>query len=262
MVLPYAVEAAQLPLWEIGAGAGAVSIPDYRGSDERHTYILPIPYVIYRGESLIIDRQRVRGMLFKGETINVDVSLNASVPVNSDDSEARRGMPDLDPTAEIGPSLEVLLYQNKLDNLKATLQLPVRQVIATDFSRLQSAGWVFNPKINLSQGNPSGWNYGFSFGPLFATRRNHAYFYNVETQYASVDRPVYEARGGYSGSEATVSISRRFDKLWLGAFIRAAYLGGAKFADSPLVKIDSHITAGFGLAWIFAQSSKKVEADE
>ena len=246
----------------MGAGAGVLSIPDYRGSDERRTYVLPIPYLIYRGESLIIDRQRVRGMLFKGERVNLDVSMNASVPVNSDDSEARQGMPDLDPTVEIGPSLEVLLYQNKRDNLKATLQMPLRYVIASDFSSVHSAGWGFSPKINLNLANPSGWNYGFSFGPLFATRQNHAYFYNVAPQYATVGRPAFEASGGYSGSEATVSISRRFEQLWVGGFVRAGYLGGAKFADSPLVKSESHITAGFGLAWVFAKSSRKVEADE
>ncbi len=32
--------------WEIGVGVGAVSGPDYRGSDEYRKFISPIPYVV------------------------------------------------------------------------------------------------------------------------------------------------------------------------------------------------------------------------
>ena len=258
----YNSHAASLPLWEVGAGAGIVSIPDYRGSDQRNTYVLPLPYLIYRGETFIVDRQRVRGMLFKSDSINMDISLNASVPVDSDDNPARSGMPDLDPTVEIGPSLEMLLHANPANNVKVSFHLPVRKVLATDFSHINSAGWVVNPKINLERRNFSGWNLGLSAGPLFATRQNHAYFYDVSAAHATPERPAYSASGGYSGMQATLTASRRFDKLWVGAFLRADYLGGARFVDSPLVTTRSHVMAGIGVAWVFAQSRKLVEAEE
>ena len=35
--------AEQKPLWEAGAGFGVVNFPDYRGSDERSSFALPIP---------------------------------------------------------------------------------------------------------------------------------------------------------------------------------------------------------------------------
>jgi hypothetical protein len=40
--------AEQLPLWEAGVGAAALSFPDYRGSNERQFWLLPFPYIIYR----------------------------------------------------------------------------------------------------------------------------------------------------------------------------------------------------------------------
>jgi outer membrane protein len=40
------------PLWELGLGVAALRLPDYRGSDQSSTYLLPLPYVVYRGEWL------------------------------------------------------------------------------------------------------------------------------------------------------------------------------------------------------------------
>src|SRR5688500_17303926 len=77
----YSAAAEELPLWEVGAGAALLNFPDYRGSDERRTYLLPVPYVIYRGETLKVDRQRVRGLLFSGPAAELDVSVSGSVPV-------------------------------------------------------------------------------------------------------------------------------------------------------------------------------------
>ena len=37
------------PLWELGLGVAALRLPDYRGSDQSSTYLLPLPYVVYRG---------------------------------------------------------------------------------------------------------------------------------------------------------------------------------------------------------------------
>ena len=54
------VHAEQLPLWEAGLGVAGISFPDYRGADERQYYLLPMPYLVYRGEFLKADRQRVR----------------------------------------------------------------------------------------------------------------------------------------------------------------------------------------------------------
>src|SRR5690349_18042596 len=73
------LSAADAPLWEAGAGVAAVNFPDYRGSDQRSSYVLPIPYFIYRGEVLRVDRESVRGRLFESENVELNLSLNGSI---------------------------------------------------------------------------------------------------------------------------------------------------------------------------------------
>jgi len=64
-------QAEQLPLWEAGLGATVISFPHYRGSDERRSWVLPFPYVVYRGEFLKADERRVRGLFFKTERAKI-----------------------------------------------------------------------------------------------------------------------------------------------------------------------------------------------
>ena len=71
------------PEWEIGAGATVFTLPDYRGSDESRAYLLPFPYVVYRGDRLRVDRQGARGMLFESDRVELDLSVSATPPVDS-----------------------------------------------------------------------------------------------------------------------------------------------------------------------------------
>ena len=103
--------AAEKPLWELGAGISALSLPDYRGSDQASVYAIPFPYLIYRGEFLKADRHGIRGTFFGTDRTELNLSLGASLPVNSDDNRARQGMPDLQPTVELGPSLDLKLWR-------------------------------------------------------------------------------------------------------------------------------------------------------
>jgi len=111
-LLAPAARADEKPLWEFGLGAGAIAFPDYRGSDEARVYPVPVPYFVYRGPFLKADRDGLRGKLFNREYVELDLSVSATIPVSSEDNAARRGMPDLKPTLELGPSLEVHLWRS------------------------------------------------------------------------------------------------------------------------------------------------------
>ena len=132
-IAPGPVLGKQLPLWEAGLGGTALLLPDYRGSDEYRWYFLPIPYLVYRGDILKIDREKISGLLFKTNRLQLDMSFNGSTPVDSAKNKARQGMPDLDPTFEMGPSLQVMLAENKTLEYKITLTFPIRAVFSTDF---------------------------------------------------------------------------------------------------------------------------------
>jgi MipA family protein len=260
---PAAALPAELPLWEAGAGAVVLDFPDYRGSDERHTLVLPIPYLIYRGDFFKADRDSIRGQLYKTERLDLHLSVNGSIPVDSDDNAARRGMSDLDPTLEIGPNLTVMLLRS--DTMHLNLRLPVRAVIATDLSHARDEGWVFTPQINVDfydRFPGPGWNFGLAAGPLFGNRRYHNYFYGVSPQFATPQRPAYEAGGGYAGMQFIAALSKRYPSWWVGGFVRADTLSGAVFEESPLIRQQNSFSVGLAAAWVFSRSSKRVEADE
>lgn len=252
------------PEWELGAGVTGFTLPDYRGSDESRGYVLPFPYLIYRGEKLRLDRGGVRGVFFDTDRVQVDLSMTATPPVDSDKNRARQGMAHLDPTLEIGPRLKITLARDRLEDWALTLRLPVRAVIATDFSHWKAAGYTAYPHLALDT-RPvflgGRWNLGLQAGPLYGTGAYHEYFYQVDAEHATPERPAYEARGGYSGALAIASITRRFRKVWLGAFVRYDTLKGAAFESSPLVRRDYAVMAGVAIAWVFAESGRRVEVD-
>ncbi|MEO6361865.1 MAG: MipA/OmpV family protein [Caldimonas sp.] len=250
------------PLWEIGLGAAAVRFADYRGSDHSRVYALPLPFVAYRGRFLRADRDGARAILFAGRRVEVDVSLSASVPTRSKSNEARQGMPDLPGTFEIGPNLNVELWQSADRQFKLDLRLPLREAITLQTSP-KAIGITFSPNVNLDVRRFAGsWNLGMLAGPLFADRHYHEHFYGVAPEFATASRPAYRAPGGYAGWRATTAFSRRVGNAWLGGFVRYDDLHGAAFAGSPLVRRERSVTAGFGISWIFATSSQRVVMPE
>lgn len=256
--------AADRPLWELGIGMSALSFPDYRGSDESSLYAVPFPYFVYRGTFLKADRHGIRGTFFDSDRVELDLSVGASLPVNSDENRARQGMPDLQPTVEIGPSLDLNLWRTDDRRYKLDLRLPVRTAVTVK-GGTDDIGWVFSPRLNLDisdVGGMTGWNLGLLAGPMYGSERNHDYFYSVAPQYATADRPAFDAKGGYAGSQFLMSLSKRYPKYWLGAFARWDSLKGAVFVDSPLVKREDYFAAGVAIAWVLGESSTRVEAAE
>lgn len=245
------------PLWEAGLGLGVVTAPDYRGADQSRTYVLPIPYFVYYGERLSVDRRGVRGELFGTDRASFSVSASLGPPADSSKNDARAGMPDLDPTIEIGPSLDILLDRREGENPSLTLRLPVRAVIATDLSHAKQIGWTFLPHLSLdfrNVGPGGGWSLGVTAGPIFATKDFHDYYYTVRPEFATPTRPVFAARGGYSGAGVALTMSKRVGKYWVGGFLRYDDLHGAVFEDSPLVRSSHAFLAGIAFSRIFASS--------
>lgn len=260
--LPAAYAQAELkPKWEIGAGFAAIDFPIYRGANERRSYLLPLPYIVYRGETLQVERERVRGLIFRKDRLEMDVSVNGSVPAKSKDSIERQGMPDLNPTLEIGPSLNAHLYYSEDKKTNFDIRMPLRTVTATDLKHFQHVGWLFQPQLNLDVRDidHSGWNVGLVGGLIFSDRSYHQYFYNVAPQYATATRPAYTASGGYSGTQFIFAFNKRQDKHWMGGFVKWDDLNGATFVNSPLVKSKQYFTVGFGISWILDKSDKMVE---
>lgn len=233
---------------EVGLGVGALVTPDYRGSKTYRNYVAPVPYVIYRGKIIRSDREGVRSDLFRSDQLEFTLSLAASIQPDSDKNERRVDMPGLDSTLELGPALNINVTGDTLRE-KWMLTLPVRAVITLGQGSPEHIGWLAEPQLSYRFRRGS-WNWTFRIGPSFASNDYHEYYYGVESSHVRPDRPLYDARGGYSGFNTQVAVSRRTDKLWYGFFVRYYNLNGAHFMDSPLVEVDQGGSGGFAISWI------------
>jgi MipA family protein len=259
-----AADVREEPLWEAGLGIAGLHFPDYRGSEQTHNYALPAPYFVYRGDIIKADRHGLRGTLFNADWIDLNLSVGASLPVDSSENRARQGMDDLKPSIELGPSLDLTLWRSASRDTKLELRLPVR-VGMTISSDPKFIGGQFFPHLNVDIHAPAGltgWNLGMLAGPVFTDKRYNEYFYSVPPEQATASRPAYQAGGGYAGTQLIVALSKRFPKFWVGGFARYDTLNGARFEDSPLVTSKRYFAAGLGFSWIFGQSSQRVRVDQ
>ncbi len=264
LLAPPVCHAEPRPLWEIGAGFSVLSMPDYRGSDITSVHLLPVPYLVYRGEFLKADQGGLRGLLFESERLEVNISLNGTLPALDDDNPARQGMDELRPTAEVGPTADFHLWRSADRRMRLDLRLPVRTAITVERSPRQ-IGWLFSPNLILEMRDPPGlpgWNFSLQGGPYFNNREYNGYFYSVRPAEATATRPAYDAAGGYSGSQLMVTLTRRFPRYWVGGYLRYDVLSGAVYENSPLVETKDAVSAGIALSWVFGVSSRRVEVAE
>jgi hypothetical protein len=246
------------PLGSSASARRRCGLPDYRGSDQSHAYLLPLPYVVYRGRWLRADRDGARALLLESERVKVDLSLAASVPTRSRDNEARRGMPDLAPTLELGPNLNVELLRSPDSRLRLDLRLPLRAAVAVQRSP-EVVGLTFSPNLNLDIGNVAGgWALGPSGRPGIRRPQVPRLLLQRRPDPCDRQRAAYQAAGGYGGWRALAATSRRIGTTWVGAFVRYDNLRGAAFEASPLVRRDHQVTVGLGVSWVFASSAQQV----
>ncbi len=237
-----------LPKFELGISLTALNLPHYRGSAGSTNYLLPIPYLKYRGERFEIDNG-IEGFLPISEDLILSISGNASPPVNEDSPE-REGMEKLKGSFEIGPSLDYRL--SRADRSSLWLELPLRFGFTFE-SNPQAIGWIFHPRLAWDKPyrNKGDWKLRLAVGPMYASGQYHDYYYSVDPVDALPTRPAFQAEAGYSGLRADFTFSKRFDDYWFGGFVRYDDLNGSVIENSSLVSDTSVWTSGVAFTWVF-----------
>lgn len=252
VVFNVAIAKADDAKYELGAGMAGLTAPHYPGADQSFDLLVPMPYVTYRSERIQANREGVRALVFDNDRLDFSFSLAAGLPVDGEDNKARTGMPDLDLLLEAGPALRYKLFQNE-QGARLRLDIPVRAAFSVDSLSMNHQGWVTTPGLVFNQPYRH-WSLGFSLAAMAGDREYQGYFYDVGAPYATVERHNFDADSGYMGTFFSLSASRRFDHLFVGAFARQYALQGAENIDSPLLRDKQNFSAGFMIAWIFATS--------
>jgi len=246
-----------LPLWELGAGAGMLATPAYLGSRVTRTYAVPWPYAVYRGDILHANREGVGLQLNETPRTELDLSFSGTLPVDSADTE-RAGMHDLPLALESGVVYAIALHRTAGDRL--SLRLPLRYATGIDHRHLMAIGWIADPTLRWTRqlqwaGQSLEW--GLDLTVKFQDSRYNNFYYRVRDDEVTPDRPAYQARGGYAGATLNTGLLLRRGAWVGGAFVGLSQLGGARFADSPLVSQRSNWFGGLALTWVFEQSEAR-----
>jgi MipA family protein len=244
------------PKWELGVGLGTYMAPHYLGADQSATYTLPMPFLVYRGDRIRTDRGGLLGRIYDSNVMDIRASIDGSLPVNSEDNDARLGMPDLDLMLEAGPTLQFHLFNSANSQLR--FDIPVRAAFSIG-DNIEYRGLLTNPRFYYSY-KVDKWQWSSVAGPIFSSENFQDYFYEVESQYATPLRAVYNAQGGYTGLRTSLSVRRHFGSFFVGAFLNYYDLHHVKNADSPLMKKQDYLSASFAVVWIFAKSDHYIEA--
>ena len=248
------------PLWEIGLFNGAIYLPDYRGAEESRIFAIPLPYMIYRGKKIQTEADRVNSIFFRSDRWEMTISLFGNPPVD-DDNDAREGMPDLDPIVEIGPVLKWYFWGR---DPRRTLYLStaVRSAISAGFDELDFAAQGYRGVLSLIYkkhhlfGDDT-WSFGVKSGIDFTDQTYNGYFYDVPSQFATVDREFFDSDSGYAGFMLSSSVVKKITKrVSLGVFFRWDNVNGAVYENSPLARRKNNITIGSALIWKLAQSKR------
>jgi outer membrane scaffolding protein for murein synthesis (MipA/OmpV family) len=248
-----------LPLWELGIGAAAYHQPNYPGSDVRSTYGFPFPYVIYRGDWFRIDRS-LQGILYETRRMKVDFSAGGTSLVKSEESDARSGMPDLNPTIEVGPAVSLLLSDlDRPHSIWARVAVRSTVSVDTDDWNIDQQGWLLDGRLRYQRplvGKVL--QLSAEIAASFADSDYTGYFYDVPKEYATALRPAYSSDSGYAGARLGLGLSGVSGKWRWSLYGAYLNLAGAAFADSPLLDSEHDFTFGATIAWMFWKSERKV----
>ena len=253
-----------LSLWEFGIGGATIEVANYPASSQRNFIAAASPYAVYRGDIFRVgDGNGLRAIVVDKSNLEIGLSFGGAFAADSENGTAREGMPELDILLEVGPQAiyRIKDYSFKEGgNAHINARLQLRTAFSTDFSSINSRGFVLNPVITYQQRGRllKGTALSASFGMIFATERFHDYFYEVPEQFMTNQRTSYDAKGGYLGSRLALNISFPISNSIRGfAGVGTQIHNGSVNEDSPLYEKDITYSASLGFVWRLYKSKKK-----
>lgn len=242
-------------LWEVGVTAFGLNQQAWPGASESVNRAIALPYVLYRGPLLRIDREAFGLRAIKRPDFELDIGFSGSLGSRAGDTEARRGMPELGTLVEFGPRGRWNLGSAPGGG-QWRLDLPLRGVFDVNDS-FAFRGVALEPRIQWNHPGLAGWRLSVSAGPMLGNRQLAGTFYDVADAYATASRPAYDAKAGLIAWQFGVTGSHRLTRDWrIFGFTRLDTVAGTVNTDSPLVSRTTGYRVGLGLQWTWMRSER------
>ena len=252
-----------LPQYELGAGAIGLNFPDYPGSKNERVRVVPFPYYIYRGKYFRSDDEGTRARLLASDFHEVGFSFGFNFPVNSNDNESRRGMPDLDALMSFGPRILFRLLRNN-PNHRLNFTFATRAVFSSKFSfnnLFRAEGFSYEPRFSYwYRWQQSKTTLFSSFGAEFGSAKYTQYFYNVDPLYATNTRPAYNAKAGLIETSLAIGAGQEITRRWF-VFGGGSWrnLDASTNKESSLLETTNNFGFILGVVWTFYESDEVVQ---
>jgi outer membrane scaffolding protein for murein synthesis (MipA/OmpV family) len=254
------------PLWELNLAAYGRYGPSYPASEESQFNFIPLPFPVYRGKILRVGdstEKPVTTRLFRRDRIKLDFDFGLNFPVDSKDVDARTGMPDLDLLVEAGPELELQFVKAPADIGEMFLSLQLRGAYSFDGLDPTWRGTIGSTEFKYVRPlNSDRTEFIVRLIPEWASTDYMDYFYSVAPQFATADRPAYDAKSGYLGTKLAFSVKHNFtNKFQLRSGIRFGFYQGARNEDSPLFTQDTTTSVYVAVLWKVWESKRDAGSD-
>lgn len=249
-----------LPRWEFGLAAAALNVPAYPSSGSSSERQFLVPWFVYRGDKVRLQDGGAKLIALENERVTIDLSVAASLNANSEDAPLRAGMPNLDYLLELGPKLDVRLFDKTEDNGERRFlswSTALRAAMSTDFSSAQGRGAVLGSQLRYRHRGLANdrVSWSASLTSTWATESLLDYIYQVDDAFVTADRPAYDARAGYVGTRLSFGLLNKINERW------STYLGlstsvhnSAANRNSPLFERDNTFSIFGGISWEIKRS--------
>lgn len=250
-------------LWGLRLVAFGQSFPAYPSSSDQNITVLPLPYPVYRGKILRFGEDLdtiANSQLVNVNRIKLSLGLSASFPESSDNLSGRAGMPDLDLLVEAGPELKLTLSGSPDDDREFLLSLQVRGAVSMDGFDATGRGFVFKPELEYLYRHflDSKTELRLRVSPAWATSNYANFFYGVDDEFATPDRPSFDAASGYLNTEFLLGLNRKItNRLEFRGSVRLWANKGSANNASPLYQRDYDRGIRLALFWTVWESKRR-----
>lgn len=248
------------PLYELGGGVFWGRFPDYPGSDYNYNLLLPFPTAVLRDKTIRAERDEgLRGIFFKNSLYELDLSFDGSLPSSNKKNKRREGMESLDTVIEVGPKLTLHAPRFKLfkSDFILDFNMAIRYGFSTDIKNWKDQGLQFNPYITGKMKEFFGENSLLMvvFSKKWSTDKLMKYYYQVDEQYKTQDRNIYNAKSGLMETSlaAIVHLPLIKNVSFFTGVIQSFYQE-AKNRPSPLLPKDQTTSIVVGIYSMFYKS--------
>lgn len=250
-------------LWELRLAAFGRHAPVYPGAADSDLTLLPIPIPVYRGSFLNFGEnldQVARGEITETRRLRLGIDLDFTFGEDSADIAVRQGMPDLDFMFEIGPELEIKLDNRTPEQGEFFLAFQLRAGVSFDGADPSSQGFLLNPEIEYRRDQVFGGDNLLSlrWKPTWASEDFMDYYYEVDPAFATLERPAYDATGGFLGSRFTAALTRQINENLIFGISASYYMNSGAENELSLLYLDdtgASIQAAF--VWTLYESERR-----